>query len=894
MKLSKSILNELQTWVDQQNLHHAKIRRQKIFEFSLWIVAMGGVIGGYIMFISPTRHITAPVDLRLATWTTSLVFISVIVLAILNRIGADWLARPLFVLLFLLMATFSYTPEQTANGESLVIFTIPIVTSSILLVPWASFVVAGLSSLITAILALSQGVPPNFINMLTFFVLALMIWYSVLSLDRALENLRETNRALKVSEERFRWLTEMSGEYVWQLDLNGRLVYASSSVEKLHGISPQEAVQLHYRDFLPPLEIERVAQVLAKAVSGEEYQLAQFTSKGKDGSLLPVEVSVSPIIQDGVVVGLHGLTRDITELKEAEKALVESQVKLSAIFNNSHDPILVSKAGVFVMVNPAFLRLLGYKDASEVVGRSVLDLAAPESRDMIAENIRRRIKGEPAPEFYEAKALRKDGTKFWVELSLSTYELDGESYVLAVLRDLTERKWAEEKLRRSETLFRAITEQSGEGIALADSDGRYVIVNSAFCRMTGYGEAELLRMKAFELLLPQIEPTLFSTVKSGQPGQREVTLRKKDGTTFLAEIRGYPVRLDGQSCILGITRDVTDRKQAEERERAQRDLAEALSNSAAALNSTLEFTDVLESIENNVGRVVKHDSVGVLLLDETRQIAKIVGYHDVRDRSEKMQDVQFSVSQTRNLREMKTSGEPVIVGDTTQYEGWVHTLSGSWIRDCLGVPIKSKGEIIGFLSLASSTPHTFSPQDAERLQAFVSHAAIAIENARLYEAVQRLAVTDALTGVYNRTFFEAELARMELGRDFPVSIVVADLDNMKITNDQLGHAAGDQLLKHTVQILQKIFRASDIIARIGGDEFAILLPKTNSKTTEQMLTRVRSNLAKHNAVHPNSPIQLSFGASTAEQGNLMKAFVIADQHMYENKAAHKSSNQGTD
>jgi diguanylate cyclase (GGDEF)-like protein len=335
--------------------------------------------------------------------------------------------------------------------------------------------------------------------------------------------------------------------------------------------------------------------------------------------------------------------------------------------------------------------------------------------------------------------------------------------------------------------------------------------------------------------------------------------------------------------------DITARKRAENAEREQRTMAEALSSTAAALNSTLNFDEVLDRVMDNVGRVVQHDSVGILLLDETGQTAQVAGYRVTGDQPAAMKEFRFTVQETRNLREMQGTGASIIIADTGLYDGWIVAPSGAWIRSTLGVPIKVKGEIIGFLCLDSALPNTFTPQDAERLQAFVDYAAIAIENARLYEEVQKLAVTDTLTNIFNRTFFETELARLELSRDFPVSVVVADLDNMKKTNDTLGHVTGDELLKCTAQILQTVFRASDILARIGGDEFAILLPHTDATTMEQMLSRIQAKLAEHNVRHPALPVQLSLGSHTAEHGNLTEAFILADRRMYADKARRKSS-----
>jgi diguanylate cyclase (GGDEF)-like protein/PAS domain S-box-containing protein len=147
---------------------------------------------------------------------------------------------------------------------------------------------------------------------------------------------------------------------------------------------------------------------------------------------------------------------------------------------------------------------------------------------------------------------------------------------------------------------------------------------------------------------------------------------------------------------------------------------------------------------------------------------------------------------------------------------------------------------------------------------------------------------DALTGIYNRTFFEAELERMEHSRVFPISIILADVDKLKVVNDTYGHAAGDSLLKLTANMFSSIFREGDILARIGGDEFAILLPETNATTAEDMIARTRESIRKQNSEQLDLPIQVSLGTATTEIANLNDTFSLADQRMYADKAARSS------
>ena len=152
---------------------------------------------------------------------------------------------------------------------------------------------------------------------------------------------------------------------------------------------------------------------------------------------------------------------------------------------------------------------------------------------------------------------------------------------------------------------------------------------------------------------------------------------------------------------------------------------------------------------------------------------------------------------------------------------------------------------------------------------------------------------DILTGIYNRAYFDEELERLRKGRKFPVSIVMADVDRLKEVNDQQGHAAGDELLKHTACVLKNAFRREDVVARVGGDEFAALLPSTDESTLHEAMERLQAQLAQSNHEHLPLPLSLSIGAATAHSGEeLMASWRLADQRMYRQKKGRKNSNAG--
>lgn len=175
----------------------------------------------------------------------------------------------------------------------------------------------------------------------------------------------------------------------------------------------------------------------------------------------------------------------------------------------------------------------------------------------------------------------------------------------------------------------------------------------------------------------------------------------------------------------------------------------------------------------------------------------------------------------------------------------------------------------------------------------ISHTIIAIhditERKKSEEAILYLSYHDQLTGLYNRRFYEEELKRLDIERNLPITLVMADVNGLKLTNDAFGHLAGDKLIQKIGEILKEECRADDIIARIGGDEFVLLLPSTNAEETEKIVQRIQGSIS--NKKNNHTILSVSFGWATKGEINedIAKVYTQAEDHMYRQKLSESTS-----
>jgi diguanylate cyclase (GGDEF)-like protein len=247
------------------------------------------------------------------------------------------------------------------------------------------------------------------------------------------------------------------------------------------------------------------------------------------------------------------------------------------------------------------------------------------------------------------------------------------------------------------------------------------------------------------------------------------------------------------------------------------------------------------------------------------------------------------------LQEMQQTGQPCLIPNTRADPRWRDIPGMTWIRSFVSAPINIRGHIAGLINIISAEADFFTPLNAQRLMAFANQAAIALENARLFEQAHLLSITDPLTELFNRRHF-FEVANTEFERHHryggPLSVIMMDIDHFKNVNDRYGHAVGDMVMQDIARQIKASIRAVDIAARYGGEEFVVLMPETGLAEACQVAERVRKGVSDLPFAQggANFSVLLSLGVAEIHPTikDLDALLICADQALYAAKAAGRN------
>lgn len=522
-----------------------------------------------------------------------------------------------------------------------------------------------------------------------------------------------------------------------------------------------------------------------------------------NGEHLIVSVNGAPLFDEfGQFDGGVFTFEDVSERERAAASVRETQAQLRQIIDLVPHLIFVKdRAGRFLLANRAIAETYGV-DVADLDGR--LESEVEANRELgaryrqddleVIEQGRRVIR--PAEPLTDAQG--REHVLHTIKIPFVSAGL-AEPAVLGVCVDITEQVRAEEALRLSEKRYRSLFEDVP--IALWEEDFSSIKRSMDELRAAGVTDfgayfdqhPEALLEMAGQLVVVDVNQAslaLFEAAnKEALIQDIKRTLREESYTSWREEIlcfAGGSPEFDMETAVSTVSgairdvavrvsiapgheqtwdkvlvsmNDVTRQKQAERAEREQRTLAEALRDSAATLVSTLDWDTVPARILETVGRVVAHDSANICLIQGQRVcFAHARGYGEATNEALRGVTMPLDVP---SYRAMIETGQPCLIRDTALDPEWIVLEQTHWVRSYASTPLRVHGQVIGFLNLDSREPNFFDEHDLERLQAFADQAAIAIENAQLYDQIRRHAAELADRVAERTEELENERARLQ-------------------------------------------------------------------------------------------------------------------------------------
>ncbi len=504
--------------------------------------------------------------------------------------------------------------------------------------------------------------------------------------------------------------------------------------------------------------------------------------------------------------------------------------------------LLVDERNRILWLNAAAVAICGWP-REELTGQNVGVLAPPEMRERYdtehypgERNRMLELLADP----HDIRMIRKDGQNRWISFSLSETRVGERRLHLAVFRDVTEQRDQQHRMR----LLSMGLDGSRNAVIVTDAEGLAVYVNAGFSRLFGYSEAETLAKRAADLLTRNCRgnapPADLADFLAGRAGlQADRVLHDRQGQPLWCSCSVNPI-LDEYGVRTNTVCIFTDITQTKIHEVLQHRVLDAMAHEAS-------LADVATLLCREVERLAPQVLASVVRVDKGGRLRPLAAPSLPEAYSQALEGIRIGPDMGACGHAAYT-GEATLVPDLQVHPSWqgLRAFLPPDLHACWSTPIKSsRGQVIG--TFAFYYHDHAGPVELHRrlVEAGIHLCALAMEREESRRRIRRLAFYDELTGLPNRALLLAHGDQaISAGEDGPLAVLFIDVDRFKQVNDSLGHQAGNEFLRVLAQRLQAQTGHPDIIGRLAGDEFGIVLPDCDARHAADAAERVQAALSQ--------------------------------------------------
>jgi diguanylate cyclase (GGDEF)-like protein/PAS domain S-box-containing protein len=575
------------------------------------------------------------------------------------------------------------------------------------------------------------------------------------------------------------------------------------------------------------------------------------------------------------------------------------------LFENSGQGMVLQQGEKLILVNQSFADIVGYT-IDELLAFSVEDtlmLVHPQDREALSGMRKDHLAGKTVVDKIECRFIHKNEHTGWWSVTISKGKYQGQTAVVEIYEDITERKAIEESIARGRKLLASTLDVLPVGVCLTDELGYYRMMNDSYCAIYEYERDEMLGQH-YSVIMPPDQITTanahYARLLTGDVGiPVERKRQRKDGSIVIIEAANALVEgEDGQKMVITTVRDITERKHGEEIIRLRLELLEYA--------TTHSYAELMQKALDEIGELTSSPIGFYHFVDENQSSLTLQAWstRTLREFCQTDgQDMHYPIEQAGVWTDCVHQKKPVIHNDyaTLPHRKGMPEGHAVVVRE-LVVPIIRDNLVVAILGVGNK-PSDYNDQDVE-IVSYIADLAWSIVSQKqanekirqLNTKLERLAMIDELTNLPNRRAFfiqgEKEVSRAQR-YETPFSMLMLDLDDFKNINDTYGHDVGDFVLQQFSHTLIENIREIDTAARMGGEEFSILLPDTEIKNAIKLAERIRSAIEQkciqvqnHN-IHLTASIGVAaYGKNTASLEAIIKR---ADNFMY--RAKNQGRNQ---